>query len=339
MTAALAKIGARLAGGVHGEGTGSLENALPLQAAVIRGVPSEGMLCSELELGLSKDHEGILELGSDAKPGDLLGDYLRIPDVVLDIAITPNRGDCLSVLGVAREIAALFNTNLKPPKLRRARAPLKEPVDGWGAPVAVEILAPEACPRYAALPMSSVRIKSSPVWLRRRLELCGMRALNNVVDVTNYVMLELGQPLHAFDAAQVADHAITVRCAGASREFTTLDGVGRTLDANDLMIADRDKLLAIAGVMGGQNSEVSPATTSIILESAYFDPATIARTARRLGLRSEASYRFERGIDRAGQVNALMRAGALIGELGEGRAASAALDRRAAPGAPARDRA
>ena len=334
MTAALAKIGARLAGGAHGAGTGSLENAAPLQAAVIRGVPSEGMLCSELELGLSKDHEGILELDSDATPGDLLSSYLRIPDVVLDIAITPNRGDCLSVLGIAREIAALFNLKLKTPPARPAQAPRPGSADGWGTPVAVEILAPEACPRYAALPMTGVKIKPSPVWLRRRLELCGMRALNNVVDVTNYVMLELGQPLHAFDASQVANHAITVRRAGANREFTTLDGVARNLDPQDLMIADGDKMLAIAGVMGGQNSEVSPATTAIMLESAYFDPATIARTARRLGLRSEASYRFERGIDRAGQVAAVLRAGELIRELGEGRAAAAPIDVEPRPATP-----
>ena len=328
MIAALAKIGARLAGGAHGAGSGSLENATPLQAAVIRGVPSEGMLCSELELGLSKDHEGILELDSDATPGDLLSSYLRIPDVVLDIAITPNRGDCLSVLGIAREIAALFDLKLKTPPARPAQAPHPGSAEGWGTPVAVEILAPEACPRYAALPMTGVKIKPSPVWLWRRLELCGMRALNNVVDVTNYVMLELGQPLHAFDASQVANHAITVRRAGADREFTTLDGVARNLDPHDLMIADGDKMLAIAGVMGGQNSEVSPATTAIMLESAYFDPATIARTARRLGLRSEASYRFERGIDRAGQVEAVLRAGELIRELGEGRAAVAPIDRK-----------
>ena len=334
MTAALAKIGARLAGGVHGEGTGSLENALPLQAAVIRGVPSEGMLCSEAELGLSKDHEGILELDADARPGDLLSSYLRIPDVVLDIAITPNRGDCLSILGIAREIAALFNLKLNSPKLPSVKAPNQGAATAWGLPVVVEIFAPEACPRYAALPMTGIRIKPSPVWLRRRLELCGMRALNNVVDVTNYVMLELGQPLHAFDATQVVDHAIIVRRAGANQEFTTLDGVARSLDPNDLMIADRDKVLAIAGVMGGQNSEVSPATTSIILESAYFDPATIARTARRLGLRSEASYRFERGIDRAGQVNAVLRAGALIRDLGEGRAVAAPLDVEPLPAPP-----
>jgi phenylalanyl-tRNA synthetase beta chain len=325
MTAALAKIGARLAGGAHGAGSGSLEDAAPLQAAVIRGVPSEGMLCSELELGMSKDHEGILELPSGVKLGEPLADYLQIPDTVLDIAITPNRGDCLSILGMAREIAALFNARLKLPRFRPAKVGASAGGDGW-EPIAVEIRAPELCPRYAALPMSHVKIGASPIWLRRRLELCGMRAVNNVVDITNYVMLELGQPLHAFDAAKIAGHAIVVRRAGDDREFDTLDGTRRVLDANDLLIADREQPLAIAGVMGGRNSEVSAETSAIILESAYFEPTTIARTARRLGLRSEASYRFERGIDRVGQVNAVLRAGELMKRLTGGRFVSSVLD-------------
>jgi phenylalanyl-tRNA synthetase beta chain len=304
---------------------------LPLQAAVIRGVPSEGMLCSELELGLSKDHEGIVELDAGAKLGDPLAIYLQVPDVVLDIAITPNRGDCLSVLGIAREIAALFNLPLKRPRTELSEIPARS---GWREPVMVKLDAPEACPHYVALPMSGVTLGPSPVWMRRRLELCGMRALNRIVDVTNYVMIELGQPLHAFDAAKVADHAIRVARAGDQQDFVTLDGVARRLDPQDLMIADRGKLLAIAGVMGGQNSEVGVETTAIILESAYFDPATIARTARRLGLRSEASYRFERGIDRAGQLAAVLRAAALIRGLGAGRDAGPVVDIEDHPAPP-----
>src|SRR5712692_6019509 len=202
MTAALAKIGARLAGGAHGAGGGSLEDAAPLQAAVIRGVPSEGMLCSELELGMSKDHEGILELPSGVKLGEPLANYLQIPDTVLDIAITPNRGDCLSILGLAREIAALFSARLKLPRVRPAKVVASARGEGW-EPIAVEIRAPDLCPRYAALPLSRVKIGTSPIWLRRRLELCGMRSVNNVVDITNYVMLELGQPLHVFDATKI----------------------------------------------------------------------------------------------------------------------------------------
>jgi phenylalanyl-tRNA synthetase beta chain len=314
MGAALAKVGAKLAGGVHGEGTGNLENAVPLQAAVIRGVQSEGMLCSELELGMSPDHEGILELPGDATPGLPLEKYLNLPDVVLDIAITPNRGDCLSILGLARELAALFEIKLQAPRIRPAK--VKHAAASDWKPVTVALDAPELCPRYAALAMDGIKLGASPLWMRRRLELCGMRAINNVVDVTNYVMLERGQPLHAFDASRIADHAIKVRRAATDYSFETLDGTIRTLEPNDLVIADSEKPLALAGVMGGRNSEVKEATSAIILESAYFEPMTIARTARRLGLRSEASYRFERGIDRAGQVAALMRASELLREAG-----------------------
>jgi phenylalanyl-tRNA synthetase beta chain len=324
MKAALAKVGARLAGGRHGEGTGRLEDAVPLQAAEIRGVGSEGMLCSELELGMSKDHEGILELAADAAIGEPLANYLQLPDTVLDIAITPNRGDCLSILGLAREIAALFDLRLKP--VRGAQLRTGSLSNGHDLAVRVEIQAPELCPHYVALPMTNVKIAPSPMWVRRRLELCGMRALINIVDITNYVMLELGQPLHAFDCSRIADRSIIVRRAGENHEFATLDGAIRHLDPNDLMITDHEKLLAIAGVMGGQNSEVSDTTTSIVLESAYFEPATIARTARRLSIRSEASYRFERGIDRAGQAQSLNRAAELIARLAGGRAATDIVD-------------
>ncbi|MGD0288075.1 MAG: phenylalanine--tRNA ligase subunit beta [Candidatus Binataceae bacterium] len=334
MTAALAKVGARLAGGAHGQGTGKLEDAVALQAAVIRGVASEGMLCSELELGLSGDHQGILELPSDAPAGQELTDYLRLADTVLDIAITPNRGDCLSILGLAREIAALFAVRLQPPRPQALKAPSTSR-DG-GPLLKVEISAPELCPRYAALPMAKIKIGPSPVLIRRRLELCGMRALNNVVDATNYVMLELGQPLHAFDLDRIAGGKIVVRRAEGDREFETLDNLKRALDPADLMIADGEKPLALAGVMGGLNSEVSDATTRIVLESAYFEPMTVARTARRLGLRSEASYRFERGIDRSAQALALMRAAELIRRYAGGRESGPMFDVEGRP-APYRE--
>src|SRR5271156_3533919 len=265
----------------------------PLEAAVIRGVQSEGMLCSERELGLSQDHAGILALGADAPLGGDVAKYLHLDDIVLDVEITPNRGDCLSVLGLAREVAALFGARLRAPRLRAAHSAGSP--DGARFTVSVAIDAPDLCPRYAALAMTGIKIGPSPAWLKRRLELCGMRALNNVVDATNYVMLELGQPLHAFDFGKIADGRIVVRRAGETREFVTLDNVTRTLDPGDLLIADGDKPLAIAGVMGGLNSEVGDSTTTILLESAYFEPMTVARTARRLGLRSEASYRFEPG--------------------------------------------
>ena len=296
----------------------------PLEAAVIRGVKSEGMLCSERELGLSQDHAGILALGADAPIGGDVAAYLHLDDVVLDVEITPNRGDCLSVLGLAREVAALFSARLRAPRLRAAHSAGSP--DGARFTISVAIDAPDLCPRYAALAMTGIKVGPSPAWLKRRLELCGMRALNNVVDATNYVMLELGQPLHAFDFGRIAGGKIIVRRAGETAEFVTLDNVKRTLEPNDLLIADSDKPLAIAGVMGGLNSEVSDSSETILLESAYFEPMTIARTARRLGLRSEASYRFERGIDRAGQVGALIRAAELIRRIARGREASPIAD-------------
>ena len=253
----------------------------PLEAAVIRGVQSEGMLCSERELGLSQDHAGILALGTDAPLGGEVAAYLHLDDVVLDVEITPNRGDCLSILGLAREVAALFGGRLRAPRLRAAHSAGSS--DSAQFSISVAIDAPDLCPRYAALAMTGIKIGPSPAWLKRRLELCGMRALNNVVDATNYVMLELGQPLHAFDYGKIAEGKIVVRRAGETREFVTLDNITRTLDPNDLLIADNNKPLAIAGVMGGLNSEVSDSTTTILLESAYFEPMTVARTARRLG--------------------------------------------------------
>jgi phenylalanyl-tRNA synthetase beta chain len=327
MMAPFARVGARLAAAGHGQGNGGLEMAPPLEAAVIRGIRSEGMLCSERELGLSSDHTGILALSSDAVVGSELAGYLHMPDTVLDIAITPNRGDCLSILGLAREIAALFGAKLKMPTLGPVRAGGDgRTADDPALSVAIEVLAPDLCPRYAALRMTGVKIAASPIRVRRRLELCGMRALNNVVDATNYVMLEVGQPLHAFDMERIGEGAIVVRRAGEDREFVTLDDSRRALEPSDLVIADRRKPLAIAGIMGGLNSEVSDSTSNILLESAYFEPMTIARTARRLGLRSEASYRFERGIDRAGQVVALARVARLIRQTAGGREAGPAMD-------------
>ena len=352
MIAPFARLGSRLIGSGHGIGghrPASLQDAPPLQAAVIRGVRSEGMLCSERELGFSEDHAGIVALPDDAPLGVELASYLRSEDTVLDIAITPNRGDCLSILGIAREVAALFGLKLKQPAVKSAMLKPRagqtetrvesqaESIDRASDTLAVEILAPELCPHYAGLPISGVKIGPSPIWIRRRLESCGMRALNNVVDATNYVMLELGQPLHAFDGAQIAARRIVVRRADQApggaldREFVTLDNVRRTLDPADLLIADPEKPLAIAGIMGGLNSEVGTATTDLVLESAYFEPMTIARTARRLGLRSEASYRFERAIDRGGQIRALARVAELIIRNAGGKVSAAAVDAEPRP--------
>jgi len=314
MVAPLARVGARLGTSApkRPDGTQSLDDAVPLQAAEIRGVRSEGMLCSGRELGLSEDHSGILDLEHDAPLGGDFARYLELDETIFDVAITPNRGDCLSILGLAREISALFGLKLKVPRSKGRAVADGECPD-------IEIHASDLCRRYAGLPMGGIRLGKSPQWLRRRLELCGMRGVNNVVDVTNYVMLEMGQPLHAFDLDKIQGGKIVVRRAGDDRQFTTLDDVQRELNPADLLIADGVRPLAIAGVMGGRDSEVSGETSRIALESAYFEPMTVARTARRLGLRSEASYRFERGVDRAGQVTAITRAAELIRRLTGGR--------------------
>ena len=314
MTAALARVGAKLG------------KEPPLQAAVIRGVRSEGMLCSERELGLSTEHAGILSLPLDAPIGTPLADYLGLNEVVFDVAVLANRGDCLSILGLAREVSALFDVGLALPRLKSLK------IDGRGAApraeaaFSVEMAAPDLCPRYAALKMTGIKIGPSPMWMKRRLELCGTRSINNVVDATNYVMLELGQPLHAFDLTKISDAKIVVRRASSDREFVTLDNQKRELTADDLLICDPEKPLAIAGIMGGLNSEVSDSTATILLESAYFEPMTVARTARRLGLRSEASYRFERGVDRMGQVAALFRVAELLRQTAAAREEGAVAD-------------
>lgn len=329
MIAAYARVGARLMAGVHGQGdAASIELAPPLTAAVIRGIKSDGMLCSERELGLSDEHKGILDLDSGTLGADFAAS-LGLDDVVLDIAITPNRGDCLSVLGLAREIAALFEIPLIEPRI----APIRPRVAS-SMLVEIAIDAADLCPRYAALVMADVKIGPSPIKLRRRLELAGMRPISNVVDATNYVMLELGQPLHAFDYERIGGKRIIVRRAGSDRTMVTLDGATRDLVPDDLVIADANGPVALAGVMGGHNSEVSEATRSILLESAYFEPPTVARTARRLGLRSEAGYRFERGIDRAGQVRALNRIAKIVAEFAGGRVAGPVVDIEARPPQP-----
>ena len=322
MTAALACVGAKLG------------KEPPLQAAVIRGIRSEGMLCSERELGLSTEHAGILSLPLDAPLGMPLADYLGLDETVFDVSVLANRGDCLSILGLAREVSALFDVRLILPRLRTLKIDRRDTAPGADAAFTVEMAAPELCPRYAALKMTGIKIGPSPSWMKRRLELCGTRSINNVVDATNYVMLELGQPLHAFDLTKIAGGKIVVRRAGSDREFITLDNEKRALAPDDLLIADGEKPLAIAGIMGGQNSEVSDATTTILLESAYFEPMTIARTARRLGLRSEASYRFERGIDRMAQVAALFRVAELLRQSADAREDGPVIDYDVRPAAP-----
>ena len=263
-----------------------------IKKSKIRGQESCGMLCSSSELGLSGEAEGILILPPGLPLGQPVFKALGLKDVMFEIGLTPNRADCLSVVGVAREVAAMVDAPLHLPE-----PAIVESGSQAAEKTSVFIEDADLCPRYAARLMENVKIGPSPEWLVRRLEAVGMRSINNVVDVTNFVMMELGQPLHAFDFNQLREHRIVVRRAKDGDQFTTLDGQSRTLMGSDLVICDGVGPVALAGVMGGENSEVSPETTTILLESAYFNPITIRRTSKRLGLHTESSHRFERGTD------------------------------------------
>jgi phenylalanyl-tRNA synthetase beta chain len=310
MTVAVAVVGALLPGGIR------------IEKATVRGIDSFGMLCSARELGISGDHTGIMELdGTAYRPGDPYTDTGAEADAVLDINVTPNRPDCLSVLGIAREVGVLFGTALQRPSV-----PTPNISPAAQTRVEIRIESPEACPRYSARLIRDVVIGPSPEWMRKRLAAVGLNGINNVVDVTNYVMLESGQPLHAFDYDSLEGGGIVVRKAGDTGDFVTLDGQKRALTAEDLLICDLKKPVALAGVMGGLNSEVSGRTRHILLESAYFDPMGIRKTARRLGMASEACQRFERGVDPNGTVAALNRAVALIIETAGGSEASRIID-------------
>jgi phenylalanyl-tRNA synthetase beta chain len=259
----------------------------------IRGVISPGMLCSEKELGLSDDHTGIFILENNIKIGEQLRDVDSFSDFVLDINVSPNRGDCSSIYGIAREVASILDQKARIMSFDY-KVDEKENIDDY---VALEVLNMDACPRYVLMMIKGIRITKSPYWMRSRLIKCGMRPINSIVDVTNYVMLELGQPLHAFDYGKLRAQKIEVRLTEAETIFRTLDGEDRKLDAGDLLICDGAGPVAIAGIMGGENSEIGSDTKDVALESALFNPLFIRKTSRRLGLKSEASLRFEKGVD------------------------------------------
>jgi len=258
----------------------------------LRGIESYGMLCSEKELGLSDDHSGIFILPENAKIGGDLAEEAWIRDFIFDINTAPNRGDCLSIFGIAREVASILNQKAKLPYFK-----FEEGTEDIASHVALDIKNTDACPRYILKVLQGASIRPSPSWMKSRLIKCGMRPINSLVDVTNYVMLEIGQPLHAFDYNRISDKRIEVRLADKPAIFRTLDSVERKLEAGDILICDGSGPVAIAGIMGGENSEITEATRDIALESAYFNPLYIRKTARRLGIKSEASLRFEKGID------------------------------------------
>jgi phenylalanyl-tRNA synthetase beta chain len=297
-----------------------------LGQSVIRGTKSEGMICSEMELGLGLDAAGIMALDSKLKIGSKLDDALDLSDKVIEIDLTPNRPDCLSIIGIAREIAGIQKTGLTYPDYD-----IFDSDDNIAKLTSVQIEAPDLCPRYAARLVTDISVEPSPYWLKDRLMSVGLRPINNIVDITNFVMLETGQPLHAFDFDQLAENRIVVRTAAQGESFTTLDQKQRQLNDEVLMICDGQKSVAIGGVMGGLNSEIENFTTRVLIESAYFNPISIRKTSKNLGLSSDASYRFERGVDPQGTIKALNRAARLMLEIAGGNLVSGLIDAHPKP--------
>jgi phenylalanyl-tRNA synthetase beta chain len=305
----LALPGARLPGGME------------IGERKVRGEVSQGMMCSARELRLSEDHTGIMVLDADAPLGADLVRALELDDVVLHLDVTTNRGDCLSIVGVAREVAALYRLPLTVPQ-----PVLDESAVAASERATVRIEDARGCPRYLARVVENVTVGPSPWWMRRRIIAAGMRPISNVVDVTNYVLLERGQPLHAFDLSTLASATIVVRKPRRGERIATLDGQERALERDDLVIADAERPVAVAGVMGGADTEVSDKTTSLLLEAAYFEPLRIRRTAARLKLRSEASMRFERGADPEAVPAAAARAAELLARVAGGTVLRGAID-------------
>lgn len=294
---------------------------MKIEKAKIRGEVSFGMLCSERELGISDNHSGIIVLDPKIKEGTRVSEVFEMDDVVLEVAITPNRADALSHIGVARDLAAIFDREFKYPEVT-----FKEVKKKSEEFASIEIADPENCPRYVGKVVTDITIKESPNWLKKRLKSIGLRPISNVVDVTNFVLYEVGQPLHAFDLDNVGGKKIIVRLADNDKKFTTLDSKERELLPKDLMVCDGTKPVAVAGVMGGENSEVTSETENILIESAYFNPSSIRKTAKHLTLSTDASYRFERGTDPNITIWAARRAAQLIHATAGGEIASGEID-------------
>jgi len=298
----------------------NLPGNVKIKKAKLRGVESQGMICSAQELGIddeslpSEQREGILVLDPSAPLGEDIVKYLNLDDCILKLDLTPNRGDCLSVINIAREIGAILGKKVKLPEISFAE--IDKNVHDF---VQIKIDAPDLCYRYAARIVEGVTIKPSPLWLQHRLRCSGIRPINNVVDITNYILLEYGQPLHAFDYNFLEQGQIIVRQAKPGEKIVTLDGQERELTEEMLLITDPTKAVAVAGVMGGENSEVKETTTTVLIESAYFNPKSIRRTSTGLGLRSESSLRFEKGINIETVVEACNRAAQLMADLAGGR--------------------
>ncbi|MDZ4664017.1 MAG: phenylalanine--tRNA ligase subunit beta [Bacteroidota bacterium] len=294
---------------------------LEIKKAKIRGAASEGMICAEDEIGLGASHAGILILPADTKVGLEASNYFKVErDVVFEIGLTPNRSDAASHFGVARDLAAILNAKNNVTTFEARLIGLNELPDATGLnKVDIEIKNTDACKRYTGLVVSGVEVKESPDWLKNRLQAIGLRPINNIVDITNFVLHETGQPLHAFDLDQIKGNKVIIDTAKEGIKFTTLDGVVRPLKSNDLMIYNSSEPMCIAGVFGGEKSGVSAKTSSVFIESAYFDPSFVRKTAKHHGLKTDASFRFERGTDPEMTMNAAIRAVNLIMEIGGGR--------------------
>jgi phenylalanyl-tRNA synthetase beta chain len=287
----------------------TLPGNFKIRKSKVRGIVSFGMICSERELGLSEEHDGIMELPEGIEPGQSFIKAMGLDDIMVEVDLTPNRPDCASVIGIARELSGITGNPLRIP-VKNAQ------IKCSSGEFSVSVESDELCPRYAARLIKNIKIGPSPWWLRKRLLSIGLRPINNIVDITNFVMMEYGQPLHAFDFDTLAERKIIVRTPRKDEtHFTTLDDTKRAIDRDTLLICDGEKPIAVAGVMGGMNSEVTESTTNILLESACFNDISIRKSARKLNLSTDASYRFERGVDPEGTINALNRAVELICEI------------------------
>jgi len=300
----------------------TLPGNFKIKKSKVRGIESQGMICSERELGLSEDHTGIMELPDGTPHGQSFIETTGLNETLVEVDLTPNRPDCASVIGIAREVAGMSKLPITVP---HKGATIQEKSESFS----VEVESPDLCPRYAARLIKGISIGQSPWWIRKRLLSVGMRPINNVVDITNLVMMEYGQPLHAFDYDCITNKKIIVRTPRQhEKQFTTLDNAVRNIDQDTLMICDGSGPIAVAGVMGGLESEVTDSTTDVLLESACFNPVSIRRTARKLKLPSEASYRFERGVDPGGTIDAMERAVTLMCEVAGGTAEPGGIDVR-----------
>ena len=303
-----------------------LPDGTTLSAGKIRGTRSEAMICSEKELGIGPEEDRILEIDNSVPVGQPLPEALGLDDPVLEIDLTPNRPDCTSIIGIARELAGIQKTAVCYPDYG---------ITDNGSDIhdlaSVTIEAPELCPRYAARLVTDIEVKDSPDWLQNRLLSVGLRPINNLVDITNFVMMETGQPLHAFDFDNLAENRIVVKTARSGETFITLDQKERQMSGETLMICDGKKSVAIGGVMGGLNSEIESTTRRVLIESAYFNPISVRKTAKSLGLATDASYRFERGVDPQGTVNALNRCALLMQEVAGGKLISGLIDEHPRP--------